>query len=217
MCRWMMSGVEPCLRAPAMVIKLSVGPMECNCYIVSCDASREAVVVDPGADPQKIRQALRKHSLTPKWTVNTHGHADHIGANGALGLPVLIHALDAEYLTDPAKNLSAMFFFSVVSPKAARFVSDGDAIEFGRSSMTVIHTPGHTPGSISLRMGGFLFSGDTLFCGGVGRTDLPHGDEALLMKSIREKILPLSDCTLVYPGHGPDTTVGEERRSNPFL
>ncbi len=200
-----------------MVLKLAVGPMGSNCYIVGCGSSLEAVIIDPGAEGNRIKSLLEKHSLKGKYIINTHGHGDHIGANNALGLPVLIHKLDAGFLTDPVKNLSASFFLNISSPRAARLLEDADVIEFGRLSLSVIHTPGHTPGSISLKMENAVFTGDTLFCGGVGRTDLPGGDEDKLLKSIDERLLVLDDDTIVYPGHGPDTTIGEEKRNNPFL
>ena len=200
-----------------MVFKLAVGPMACNCYIIGCEITGEAVVVDPGADPDRIRAILRRNALTGKFVINTHGHGDHIGANAALGLPVLIHRLDSAFLTDPAKNLSSSFFLRILSPKASRLLEDDDKIECGRLLITVIHTHGHTPGGIALKTASAVFTGDTLFRGGVGRTDLPDGDEGALFKSIKEKLLVLDDDTIVYPGHGPDTTIGEERRNNPFL
>jgi len=200
-----------------VIYKITVGPMECNCYIVACDETRESVIIDPGGDAEKIKAAIKKNSLTARSIVNTHGHGDHIGANGSFDLPIFIHRLDADFLTSPSKNLSAMFFFWISSPEAARLLEDGDTIEFGREKLSVIHTPGHTPGGICLKMGRDLFTGDTLFCGGIGRTDFPYGDEKMLMRSIKEKLLVLSDDAIIHPGHGPDSTIGEERQENPFL
>ena len=200
-----------------MVFKLAVGPMACNCYVVSFDPSKHSVIIDPGADPERIKSALNKNYLTAKYIINTHGHGDHIGANAAFGLPVLIHRLDEDFLYDPSKNLSEAFMLRIRSPKASRLLEDGDRIEFGGCEMSVIHTPGHTPGGISLKMGNSLFTGDTLFAGGIGRTDLPDGDENRLMRSIKEKLLVFDDNTVIYPGHGPDSTIGDEKNGNPFL
>ena len=200
-----------------MTLKLTVGPMECNSYIVGCDKTKDAVVIDPGADAERIKSLADKKGLKIRYVINTHGHGDHIGANGAFNVPILIHGLDEDCLTDPAKNLSSMFFFNISSPKAARLLEDGDTIEFGACRLSVIHTPGHTPGSISLKMGDEVFTGDTLFRGGIGRTDLPNGDETMLLRSIRDKLMVLGDDTKIYPGHGPDSTIGEERRNNPFI
>ncbi len=200
-----------------MIVKIMVGPMGCNCYIVACDETRDALIIDPGGETAKIKAALRTHGLSACRIINTHGHGDHIGANGSLGLPISIHRLDAVFLEDPEKNLSSLFFFHIASPQASQLLEDGDVVEFGRARLSVIHTPGHTPGGISLKMGKDLFTGDTLFQGGIGRTDFPYGDEETLLRSIREKILVLGDDTVIHPGHGPDSTVGEERVDNPFL
>ncbi len=200
-----------------MMFKITVGPMECNCYIVGCDKTKDAVVIDPGADPKRIKSLADKKGLKIKYIINTHGHGDHIGANSAFDVPILIHGLDEDFLADPAKNLSSMFFFNISSPKAARLLKDGDTIEFGACRLSVIHTPGHTPGSVSLKMGDEIFTGDTLFCGGIGRTDLPNGDETEIVKSIRDKLMVFGDDTKIYPGHGPDSTIGAERCNNPFI
>ncbi len=200
-----------------MIFKLAVGPMACNAYIVACDETKEALVIDPGADAGRIKALALKHGLKVKCVVNTHGHGDHIGANGAFKVPILIHSLDAGALTDPVMNLSEMFFFRITSPEASRLLKDGDLIEFGKKSLTVIHTPGHTPGGISLKMGDAVFTGDTLFCGGIGRTDLPGGESDKLLMSIRHRLMALDDDTRIYPGHGPDSTIGDERRNNPFI
>jgi glyoxylase-like metal-dependent hydrolase (beta-lactamase superfamily II) len=186
--------------------------MEANCYIVADKNTKEAAVIDPGGDGARIKRALEKHGLTLKFVINTHGHGDHIGANSNLGAPIYIHRLDGDFLSDPRKNLSQVFFFSIKSPKAERLLEEGDRITLGGLTLEVIHTPGHTPGSISLKVDGSLFTGDTLFRAGIGRTDLPDGDEGLLLKSIKEKLLVFDDATTVYPGHGDETTIGEERR-----
>jgi hydroxyacylglutathione hydrolase len=201
-----------------MIIKtLIVGPLATNCYIVTDPVSGDSCIIDPGADAGRIQEILRNEHLAPKFIINTHGHGDHIAANKALGLPVYIHRLDGDFLTDPDRNLSRMFMFGITSPKAARLLEDGDVVTLGKTSFTVLHTPGHTPGSISLEGDGVVFTGDALFAGSIGRTDFAYGDENLLMKSIAEKLLPLDDDTLVYPGHGESSTIGEEKSSNPFL
>jgi len=196
---------------------LVVGPLATNCYIVSDGVRGDACIIDPGADPARIKDVLRKEALTPKFIIITHGHGDHIAANRALDIPIYIHALDGDFLADPGKNLSRMFMFGITSPKASRLLEDGDVIKLGDIEFKVLHTPGHTPGSISLAADGVVFTGDALFAGSIGRTDLEYGDEHALISSIKEKLLVLSDDTVVYPGHGESSTIGEERSSNPFL
>lgn len=194
-----------------------VGPMEVNCYILGCSKTKEAVVIDPGADYDKIKDRLEEMKVSAKYVLNTHGHGDHIGANGKFGLPVLIHKLDAPFLRNPIKNLSAMFGLLVSSPNAARLLEDKDNVALGDLRLEIIHTPGHTPGSISIKCDDIVFTGDTLFCEGIGRTDLPYASEIDLFNSIREKLLVLPDSTKVYPGHGPASTIGYEKEHNPFL
>lgn len=201
-----------------MVIKtLVVGPLATNCYIVSDEATKEACIIDPGADPNRIKAVLRKEGLTPKFIIITHGHGDHIAANSAFDLPIYIHKLDEEFLGDPGKNMSRIFMFGITSPKASRLLGDGDIISLGNIEFKVLHTPGHTPGSISLAADGVVFTGDALFAGSIGRTDFEYGDENALIGSIKEKLLALGDDTVVYSGHGDSSTIGQERRSNPFL
>ena len=193
------------------------GPMGANCHILGCNSSKEAIIIDPGGDYQKIIACLDKQGLEPKIIVNTHGHIDHIGANDKFNLPIYIHELDAEYLTDSVKNLSALFGPPYISPAASRLLKDGDKIELGEISLEVIHTPGHSPGGICLKTDDIIFTGDILFCGGIGRTDFPAASEKEIIKSIKEKILILNDQVIIYPGHGSCSTVGKERRENPFL
>lgn len=194
-----------------------VGPLETNCYIIADPATKEACLIDPGADPAVIKDCLRKNGLELKFIVNTHGHGDHIAANSQFKVPIYIHRLDGDFLTDTKLNLSKMFMFGITSPKASRFLEEGDTIALGSLELSVIHTPGHSPGSISLKVDGAVFTGDALFAGGVGRTDFAYGDTDLLMRSITGKLFTLDDKTVIYPGHGPQSTIGEEKRSNPFF
>jgi glyoxylase-like metal-dependent hydrolase (beta-lactamase superfamily II) len=198
-----------------------VGALETNCYLVYCEESRESVIIDPGAEPEKIFPVITELDIKPVCILNTHGHMDHVGANKDMkdkfSVPLLIHALDSPMLDASAQLELMLVFGGRASPPADRFLAEGDLVTFGRSSLRVVHTPGHSPGGISLLGRGILFSGDTLFCGGVGRTDLPGGSRKDLENSIRSKILTLPGETLVCPGHGPFTTVGQEIESNPFL
>lgn len=194
-----------------------VGPMETNCYLLADSVCKDACLIDPGGDPEKVREFLDKNGLKLKFIVNTHGHGDHIASNGYFGVPIFIHKLDKDFLKDPAKNLSKIFIFSVTSPEASRLIEEGDKIKVGAIELDVIHTPGHTPGSVSLKFNGIIFTGDALFRGGIGRTDFPYGDEKLLLKSIEEKLLIFDDDTVIYPGHGEKSTIGIEKKMDPFI
>lgn len=201
-----------------MILKtLILGELAVNCYILADSRTKEAVIIDPGSEPDVIKKCISEEKLKPLFIINTHGHADHIGANRFLGLPVYIHELDSDFLIDPEKNFSSVFGLKVTSPRAENFLKDGDRLKVGDLEIFVMHTPGHTPGGISLKVDKVLFTGDTLFCEGVGRTDLPYGSEKELMKSISEKILALPDATIIYPGHGPASTIKHERENNPFI
>ena len=201
-----------------MYIKtLIVGMMEANCYIVGDESTKEVFIVDPGGDYKKIKKIIDADGLRPQAVINTHGHGDHIGADGEFGLPVWIHRLDAEFLQDPSKNLSGAFGFLLKTKKATRLLEDGDILKIGQHSLEVIHTPGHTPGSICLKGEGVVFTGDTLFCEGVGRTDFVYGSQEDIMRSIKERLLKLDDDYVVYPGHGPSSTIGNEKTNNPFI
>lgn len=196
----------------SIIKRFAVGPMGVNCYLVADRAAGEACLIDPGADPEAMKGYIAKNGLDLKFIIITHGHGDHIAANGYFKAPVYIHRSDADFLTDPAKNLSKYFIFAVTSPKASRLLEDGDTIDLGSLRFTVIHTPGHTPGSISLELEGAIFTGDTLFRGGVGRTDFEYGDEGALCRSIRERLFSYPDDTVIYPGHGESSTIGAEKR-----
>jgi hydroxyacylglutathione hydrolase len=198
-----------------------LGPLETNGYLVWEPVSREALVIDPGDDPSPLLAWLAKQDLRLVAIFNTHGHADHIGGNGALkqafGAPLVIHAADAAMLNSPPRNLSAALGGSVTSPGPDRLVGEGDILQIGHTTFRVLETPGHTPGSICLLGPGALFSGDTLFAGSVGRTDLPGGNGEQLQQSLAKLMATLEDDTRIFPGHGPETLAGIERQNNPFL
>ncbi|MDP8242468.1 MAG: MBL fold metallo-hydrolase [Candidatus Hinthialibacter antarcticus] len=202
-------------------ITLAVGPLQSNCYLLFDDETQNAVVIDPGADGPQIEAAIRERGLTPLMVLNTHGHGDHIAANGhikdAFDVPLMIHGGDAPMLTDPEKNLSIFLGTPITSPAADRELNDGDSLEFGDHAIRVYHTPGHSPGGVSFYIGNLLFPGDALFKQSVGRSDLPGASHEVLIAGIRNQLLVLPDDTIVYPGHGPATTIGDEKLDNPFL
>jgi glyoxylase-like metal-dependent hydrolase (beta-lactamase superfamily II) len=200
---------------------LSVGPIMANCFIVGCETTRQAAVIDPGADAGRILKKIADEKLTVSYIINTHGHFDHAGANrklkDATGAILVIHELD-RFMLDSLSTTAAMFGMSSEnSPPPDQTVQDGDTIQVGTIVMKVLHTPGHTPGGISLLTDGCVFVGDTLFAGSIGRTDFPGGDYDTLISSIRNKLYPLDDNVVVYTGHGPETTIGKEKRFNPFV
>jgi len=198
-----------------------VGPLETNCYLVSCPETMECAIIDPGAEPEAIFRLIAEKSLKPKVILNTHGHIDHIGANKDIkekfDIPLYIHSEDSSMLKSVLQSEMGIFLGAKESPPADHFFEDGEEIDIGKSSLKVIHTPGHSPGSVSFLGDGFLLSGDTLFYGGVGRTDLPGGSWQELVDSIKNKILTMPEEMIVLPGHGPHTSVGQEKRSNPFI
>lgn len=197
--------------------KVVVGSMQANCYILGCARTTEAVVIDPGAEPEKIKAILKNLGLRVSFVVNTHGHVDHIGANAQLSAPVYIHRLDAEFLKDSNLSLSGMLGSSLELPKQVLLLEHGQQLKFGDISLQTIHTPGHTPGGVCFRTTKYCFTGDTLFAQGIGRCDFPYANEEALLNSIRERLFTLGDEVVIYPGHGPSSTIGKERRGNPFL
>lgn len=206
-----------------LVRTIPVGPLQCNCSIVADPEKGEAVIIDPGDEPEKILRALASTKCRAVALLHTHGHFDHIGGTAGVrrstGAAIRIHAADRP-LYDALTEQAGFFGISVEPPLPPDGgFTDGESIPFGRFSLSVIHTPGHTPGSTCFRLDGespLLFSGDTLFRRSVGRTDLWGGDTDTILASIRDKLFGLSAETRVVCGHGPDTTIGEERRSNPF-
>ncbi len=205
-----------------MIIRqLAVGPLQANCFIVGCERTRQAAVIDPGDEADRILFALAERGLTVSHILNTHGHFDHVGANRQLkrstGAPILIHALDAPMLRLLARTAAAWGMAAENSPDPDRLIDEGETVAVGDLTLQVIHTPGHTPGGVSFYADGCLFVGDTLFAGSVGRTDFPGGDFEALRRSIQEKLFRLPDEVRVFTGHGPETTIGEEKRTNPFV
>ena len=207
-----------------MILKtLAVGMYGTNCYIVGSESTRLGMIIDPGADPKNILNVVDKLGLSIVWIVITHSHFDHIGAlklvKDATGAKLAIHEAEGEGVGQAiAQALGSVLSGSISKPaKSDRLLKNGDVIDIGDLQFTVLHTPGHSRGGISLVGQGVVFSGDTLFNFGVGRTDFPGCSHAQLMDSIRNKLMALPDDTIVYPGHGPDTTIGAERRMNPFL
>lgn len=199
--------------------RLALGPLETNCWLVSDGQGGPVMIIDPADEADRIVSALKGRDTSA--VVLTHGHFDHLAAAGAVmsatGAGLQVHVADAPWITTAAGTGGLPFGFEAVAPPASRELRDGDFVEAGALRLEVLHTPGHTPGSICLLADGHLFSGDTLFAGSVGRTDFPRGDGRALGRSIAERIAPLSDKTLVHPGHGPDTTIDRERRINPFF
>jgi len=209
-----------------MIIKmLTVGALYTNCYIVGCAEAKEALIMDPGfdreAEAQRILREVDQRDLQVRYIVNTHGHPDHTSGNGvvkkATGAPILIHEYDAPMLSEAGKSLARLFGFRTGSPPADKMLHDGDVIQIGGVTLKVLHTPGHSRGSISLLGDDVVFTGDTLFAGSIGRYDLPGGSFQEIMRSIKNRLARLPDHVKVYPGHGPASTIGEEKRNNPFL
>jgi glyoxylase-like metal-dependent hydrolase (beta-lactamase superfamily II) len=190
--------------------RIVVGSLQTNCYIVSTD-NKDAFIIDPGDDVGKIKKYINAEKLNVKFIINTHSHIDHIKADDELGFPVYIHKLDAAALEDPAKNHSRLLLGSFNPCKPKRILQDKDRIKLDDLELEIIHTPGHTPGGICIRIDGVVFTGDTLFCGGIGRTDLPDASYEAIVSSIRDRLLCLGDDVKIYPGHGEDSAIGRER------
>jgi hydroxyacylglutathione hydrolase len=203
---------------------IPVGMLQCNCYVLGDEGTGDAVVIDPGDDIERVQQILTRHSLKPKYIVATHAHIDHVGGieklARATGAAVMMHQADLPLY----QNLAAQAAWLGVSPPNAvdvdQFLREGDRVAWGSRALEVLHTPGHSPGSLCLHLHGDderVFSGDTLFAASIGRTDLWGGSYPEILKSIEAKLLALPENTPVFPGHGPATSIGEERQSNPFL
>ncbi|MBI5559476.1 MAG: MBL fold metallo-hydrolase [Deltaproteobacteria bacterium] len=207
-----------------LIRQMTVGSMAVCCYLVACEKTRKAMLIDPGGDEKDVLAMIEKEKVNLEYIVNTHGHPDHVCGNGpirkATGALIVMHEEDAAFFSRPETE----HYFSMLglpsSPPADRLVKHGDVLRVGSLAFEVIHTPGHTPGGICLYSAPHLFTGDTLFVGAVGRTDFPGGDPRAFMQSIRQRLLTLPDETVVWPGHGyggARSTIGEEKRSNPFI
>lgn len=200
---------------------LVVGPLGVNCYIVGDEKTREAIVIDPGGNARDILDTLRREQLKLVAIVATHAHFDHLFAlaelRAATRAPFLLHADEAPVLASASIGARLFGFVFGQPAPAERLVRAGDVVRVGEIALQVLHTPGHSPGGMCLLHDKSVFVGDTLFQGGIGRTDLPGGDYGTLLRSIRDQLLTLPDDTTVYPGHGDATTIGEERQLNPFL
>jgi glyoxylase-like metal-dependent hydrolase (beta-lactamase superfamily II) len=198
-----------------------VGIFQENAYLVRAGDGDEGLIVDPGDEADRILQAVRRTGLRPAAIVGTHGHLDHVGAAAelqeALGIPFRLHAEDEFYLATLADQARAFGLPPVRAPRVDAYLEDGEDLAIGADAVRVVHLPGHTPGGVGLYDGKVFIVGDTVFAGSVGRTDLPGGDWDVLRRTLRERLLVLPDATLLYPGHGPPTTMGAERGSNPFL
>jgi glyoxylase-like metal-dependent hydrolase (beta-lactamase superfamily II) len=202
---------------------ITVGPFEMNCYLLGCEETCEGFVIDPGEEPERIQAAMNASGWTFRGILLTHGHLDHIGAvaflKQAQGLPIYLHSNDLPLYQNLPQQGRAYGFRFDPPPPVDRLLQDGQTLTLGNLSLSVIHTPGHSPGAVCyhVREAGILFAGDTLFAQSIGRTDLPGGSYPTLIQSITTKLMVLDDATTVYCGHGPSTTIGLERHDNPFL
>ena len=199
-----------------------VGPIGANCYFFGDESTGDVFVIDPGDEPDRILAALRERRAHAVAIVNTHGHFDHVqgvdAVRRATGAPFWIHEAERDILAHGPARARALFGIDLPpSPTPDRWLSEGDRLQVGALSLDVRHTPGHSPGGVCLIGQGLAFVGDTLFAGSIGRADIPGADVDALLASIARVLLPLPDDTVCYPGHGPETTIGQEKRSNPFL
>jgi len=203
------------------VIKMPAGVYAANCYLVYEENNREAIIIDPGGDADDIIAKVEELGLDAKYIILTHGHGDHIAGVEAIkdrfNIPVAIHKKDKDILEDSDRNFSSTMAMGAVEVVADILLEEGDRIEFGGLIGKIIHTPGHTPGGITINIENCLFTGDTLFAGSIGRTDFPGGSFEDIINSIKDKLLIYPDETLVYPGHGVSSTIKGEKDNNPFL
>ncbi|MCK4916781.1 MAG: MBL fold metallo-hydrolase [Candidatus Omnitrophica bacterium] len=194
-----------------------LGPLSNNCYIVFDANSNEGFLIDVTAPTEKIDEFIKEKGLKIKFIFLTHSHFDHISGLSSYSVPYYIHEKEVEFLKDPSLNGSLYFSAPLIIEMSPEICRDNDILYLGKQPIEVIHTPGHSPGSISLKVNKWLFSGDALFYDSIGRTDFTYGSEITLINSIKEKLLVLPSDTIVYPGHGPFSTIGREVEFNPFL
>jgi glyoxylase-like metal-dependent hydrolase (beta-lactamase superfamily II) len=210
-------------RSPMIFETIVVGPLGVNCFVLGCEETKEGIVVDPGADADRVLAAVKRLGLTISHVINTHGHFDHVGGNRRLieatGAKLLIHEKDVYFLSRAVDVAAAYGLTTENSPAPDGLLQDGMVITFGAHQLKVLHTPGHTPGGccLYLESEGKVITGDTLFAEGVGRTDFPGSSHEALMEGIRNKLLSLPETTQIFPGHGPSSTIGHEKLHNPYL
>jgi hydroxyacylglutathione hydrolase len=204
----------------AKIHTIVVGDLQTNCYVLQSNAS--SIIIDPGDEPERIVRFIRDIKVKPSQIIATHTHFDHVlgvdAIRAELKIPFLIHHDDLSMLESMQSRVHQFMGFEVPPPpKVDSYLKDGEVLRVGDETIRVLHTPGHSPGSISLSGDGFLFTGDALFNQSIGRTDLPGGDLKTLVHSIKDRLFKLDDNTTVYPGHGPETTIGDEKLANPFV
>jgi hydroxyacylglutathione hydrolase len=208
-----------------MIVQMfTVGRFLTNCYVVGCEQTKESIIIDPGFDDQleaeRVFEFIDSNGLVLKVIVNTHGHPDHTCGNGIVKkrfhVPILMHEYDAYMVGKSSNKIAGLFGFEISSPPTDVLLHDGDMVRFGKTTLKVIHTPGHSRGSISLLGEKEVFTGDTLFAGSIGRTDFPESSKSEMPRSLRE-LANLPNHLVVYAGHGPMTTIAKEKQSNPFL
>ncbi|HTI13025.1 MAG TPA: MBL fold metallo-hydrolase [Dictyobacter sp.] len=205
-----------------IVACITVGVLEENCYLFACPQTREAVIIDPGDEAERILETIEELNIKPKYIINTHGHYDHIGAIDAVStvfpVPLAIHPADVFMYTDERFARNSGRPAPLVKRKPDILLQEGDTLSFGTLTLRVVHTPGHSPGGVCFICEPYcVFSGDTLFYRGIGRTDLPGGSHEQIEQSIRQKLYTLEDELVVFPGHGQSTTIIEEKSENPFV
>jgi hydroxyacylglutathione hydrolase len=206
---------------PLTCRSFALGPFATNAYLITCDATLETAIVDVGFEPEVVLEAVAKERLVVRYLLNTHAHYDHVAAmrtvQERVGGTYWLHPDDQFLLKGLSTQAAAFGLVPAAPPTEIHPLADGQTLPLGAESLSVLHTPGHSPGSVTFRWKSLLWVGDLLFAGSIGRTDLPGGSLETLVASVRRRLFPLGDDAIVLPGHGPRTTIGAERRSNPFV